>query len=143
MRSTSTFAVILVGLVACSAPAAAWESRDDVHADSFGNLIVVAPSGYKRIVVGQGHLAQQLRSYGNGTGGVESDVSPEPDPADLEGIPEADADPVSAPATDPVTAPRQEARAQGRGCPAILVKGRSYMYGFDEGVIPLFGDRCL
>jgi hypothetical protein len=26
--------------------------------------------------------------------------------------------------------------------PPVLVKGRSYMYGFDEGEIPLQGGRC-
>ena len=27
--------------------------------------------------------------------------------------------------------------------PAVLVKGRSYMYGFDQGVIPTLGAPCL
>jgi hypothetical protein len=26
--------------------------------------------------------------------------------------------------------------------PPVLVKGRSYMYGFDQGVIPLRGGPC-
>jgi len=31
-----------------------------VYDDSFGNLVIVNPSGYKRIVVGMGHLAAEL-----------------------------------------------------------------------------------
>lgn len=37
--------------------------HDIVYADNFGNLIVHTPGGYKRIVVGQGHLAKQLSDY--------------------------------------------------------------------------------
>ena len=102
-----------LALVLAAAPALAGGSRDDVHADSFGNLVVVSPSGYKRIVVGQGYLADELRDY---TQADDSDAAYE------------------------VYA---DGRRYGRPCPAILVKGRSYMYGFDQGVIPLFGDRCL
>ena len=31
-----------------------------VYDDSFGNLVIISPSGYKRIVVGMGHLAAEL-----------------------------------------------------------------------------------
>lgn len=34
---------------------------DYVYADSFGNLVVQSASGYKRIVVGQGYRAAELR----------------------------------------------------------------------------------
>ena len=51
-------AVLSVGV------ALAWSRyRDHVYADSFGNLVIQSPSGYKRIVVGQGHLAKELSSY--------------------------------------------------------------------------------
>jgi len=31
-----------------------------VYDDSYGNLVILSPSGYKRIVVGMGHLAVEL-----------------------------------------------------------------------------------
>ena len=41
--------------------------RDRIYADSFGNLVVHSRSGYKRIVVGQGHLARELADYEGGS----------------------------------------------------------------------------
>ena len=41
-----------------AADALAWSRfHDYVYANSFGNLVIQSPNGYKRIVVGQGHLA--------------------------------------------------------------------------------------
>ena len=40
--------------------------HDRVYADSFGNLIIYSRAGYKRIIVGAGHLATQLSRYENG-----------------------------------------------------------------------------
>src|SRR5262245_48961126 len=37
-----------------------------VYSDSFGNLIVQSPYGYKRIIVGEGRLARKLSSYDGG-----------------------------------------------------------------------------
>jgi hypothetical protein len=34
--------------------------HDQVHADSFGNLVIYSSAGYKRIVVGKGHLAPEF-----------------------------------------------------------------------------------
>ena len=48
---------------ALAAPAAAGGLyREHAYADSFGNLVVYAPSGYKRIVVGKGYLADRVAS---------------------------------------------------------------------------------
>ena len=33
---------------------------EQVHADTFGNIVIYSPAGYKRIVVGKGYLAQEL-----------------------------------------------------------------------------------
>ena len=45
----------------------AWSRfHDHIYADSFGNLVVQSPNGYKRIVVGQGHLAKKLSRYEGG-----------------------------------------------------------------------------
>ncbi len=101
--------------VAAVAPANAGGGHDRVYADSFGNLIVQAPGGYKRIVVGAGHLAGQLNAYQ--LTGDETSVDEE----------------ASAPLI-----------VESRPCyrPPVLVKGRSYMYGFDQGEIPLRGGDC-
>jgi hypothetical protein len=78
--------------------------RDRVYADSFGNLVVYSPSGYKRIVVGEGHMARRMGAHRSG-----------PDVVYLD---EADRVPFY------------------RGCPAVLLKGRSYMYGLPDHVVP-------
>ena len=85
--------------------------HDYVYADSFGNLVIQSPSGYKRIVVGQGHLAGQLSSY--------------------EGVDDEDAD------ANSVTIDEDGYRTY-RDCyrPPYLFKGRSYMYGLPDGVVP-------
>ena len=52
----------------------AWSRyRDHIYADSFGNLVIQSPSGYKRIIVGQGHLAKELSSY-ESAGATHPDV---------------------------------------------------------------------
>lgn len=99
------------------APAAAGSREHDrIYADSFGNLIVHSPSGYKRIIVGAGHLAGELSQYEKT--GKNSDV------VYLEG--------------------NGSHTVYESGCyrPPVLVKGRSYMYGFDQGEIPLQGGPC-
>lgn len=104
-----------LSVTASSGPAQAGGGHDRVYADSFGNLIVQSPGGYKRIVVGAGHLARQLNDYQQ-TG---EETSLEED------------------ASVPVI-------VESRPCyrPPVLVKGRSYMYGFDQGEIPLRGGDC-
>ncbi|MDW6021678.1 hypothetical protein SAZ10_07860 [Mesorhizobium sp. BAC0120] len=91
----------------------AWSRfHDHVYADSFGNLVIQSPSGYKRIVVGQGHLARQLSKY-------ERASDPEVVYLD-EGGDRSD-----------------DGYAYG-DCfrPPYIFKGRSYMYGLPDGVIP-------
>ncbi|PSJ52569.1 hypothetical protein C7I84_26345 [Mesorhizobium ephedrae] len=106
--------------LAVVAPAPAWE-RDRVYADSFGNLVIESAAGYKRILVGEGHEAERLASY-VGAG------QPEVAYADEDGAYSDDVNNGAALA----------------GCyrPPVLVKGRSYMYGFDQGEIPLQGGPC-
>jgi hypothetical protein len=95
-----------------SLPAAAndWRYRDQVYADSFGNLVVHSAAGYKRIIVGQGHLAKELAEF---TGSNEPEV---------------------------VTLDDEEGYYVSR-CKPVLLKGRSYMYGLPDGVIPTPGCR--
>lgn len=95
-----------------ASPALAWD-HDRVYADSFGNLVIESAAGYKRILVGEGHEAKRLAEYTS---------------AGQPTIVAAD------------TAYATEATDCYR--PPALVKGRSYMYGFDEGVIPFQGGPC-
>lgn len=107
-------ALLAAGLtLASAADALAWSRyRDLIYADSFGNLVVLSPSGHKRIVVGQGHLAKQLSDY---------ERSGQPDVVYLDNSGSNDSD-----------------RYQDRDCyrPPHLWKGRSYMYGLPDGVVP-------
>ncbi len=84
--------------------------RDRVHADSFGNLVIYSPAGYKRIVVGAGEAAS--------------------------GYHEKDAPRVA------YHGGQRLHLTRGRDCEfgAVLVHGRSYMYGLPEGVVPTPAD---
>lgn len=55
-------AAAVCALMALALPAASAGGRYTAHvsADSFGNLVVYSPSGYKRIVVGKGYLADEM-----------------------------------------------------------------------------------
>src|SRR4051794_8341598 len=105
-------AMLAVGMMVFSAGAApAWSRyRDHVYADSFGNLVIQSPSGYKRIIVGQGHLAKELSSY-------EGAGDPDPDVVYLDD--------------------NQDGDRSYRDCyrPPYVFKGRSYMYGLADGVV--------
>jgi hypothetical protein len=108
-------AVLAVGTFATSA--AAGSLQDRIYADSFGNLVVHSRSGYKRIVVGAGHLAKDLAAYEQS--GAQDDVVYLDEYADGE--------------------------VALRECwkPAVLLKGRSYMYGLADGELPdLPGKWC-
>ncbi|WP_274423386.1 hypothetical protein [Chelativorans sp. YIM 93263] len=107
-------ALVALGLAVGSASAGGWfdETR---YADSFGNLIIHSPSGYKRILVGREYRAQAYEQR------------------------EAEDDRVA-----------YVERRRGRiylhersHCPyGALVKGRSYMYGLPDGVVPVLTAPC-
>jgi len=107
-------AVLVLSGLAFSVTASAGGFHDRVHADSFGNLIVYSPSGYKRIVVGQGHLAQDLADYTRG------------------GAPEIVY-------LDPSEGDRAARRCRKQG---VLLHGRSYMYGLPDDVVPVLEHPC-
>ena len=88
--------------------------HEHAYADSFGNLVVYAPSGYKRIVVGKGYLADRVASAAGEEG---SDV------VRLHRAP------------DHHTYVR-------RGECAVLLHGRSYMYGLPDNVVPVPAKGC-
>lgn len=81
------------------------------YADRFGNLVYHSPSGFKQIMVGQGHRVDEARAAGIGP-------YPEIVSADQAGV--------------------QEGRLIGRHCysRAEFWRGRDRMYGLREGEIP-------
>ena len=89
--------------------------HDRVYADSFGNLVIHSRSGYKRIVVGAGHLAKELAGYEQLEGG-----------------------------DDVVYLDEEGTGSATPGCwkPPVLLKGRSYMYGLEDGELPDLPGGC-
>lgn len=109
----SILALLMLSALVPAVPAAAGDHSDRVYADSFGNLVVVSRAGYKRIVVGAGELAAELRAYQHHG---DADVARHDErPADL-----------------------RDCRAG-----PVFVKGRSYMYGLSDGEMPNLGNRCV
>lgn len=109
--AATVFAVPL--LVSAVAPSAAGGLYDRVYADSFGNLVIRSPSGYKRIVVGQGHLAKELGEYSRAGAGPEIIYYDEADRV------------------------RRDCQRHG-----VLLKGRSYMYGLPDNTVPVLVGPC-
>ncbi|WP_274627072.1 hypothetical protein [Arvimicrobium flavum] len=101
----------VAGFAGLGTPALAGERlRDHVYSDSYGNLVVYSSAGYKRIVVGQGHLAKKLAAETGAALGEPKVVY----------LDENDAYYVA-------------------DCyrPPVFVKGRSYMYGLADGEMPV------
>lgn len=68
MRSVSSVlrivpAVAFLCVATAAIPASAYElDGEQIHADSFGNLVINSPAGYKRIIVGQGHVVAEYEA---------------------------------------------------------------------------------
>lgn len=110
MKSTvlALFAAMLA--VNASVAVAGGLDRERVHEDSFGNLVIHSPAGYKRILVGAGGSA----------------------------VPAAHGGPRVA-----YHAGERLRLTPARDCRfgAVLLHGRSYMYGLPEGVVPTPADE--
>lgn len=103
----TAIAFTVPGLLAMSpAQADSLRTGDVVYADSFGNLVVESAAGYKRIVVGAGHRAAELRNF------VASD-EPTVLYAEREGMVRTDC-----------------------YRPGLWLQGRSHMYGLSPGDAP-------
>ncbi|MCO6388129.1 hypothetical protein [Aliihoeflea sp. 40Bstr573] len=110
-RRAYAFAAMLLAASATVAGAGSLY-QDRVHTDSFGNLVIYAPAGYKRIVVGAGQEASGYRATGSYN---ETD----------------------APRIAYHGGQRLQLRPY-RNCDygAVLLHGRSYMYGLPDHVVP-------
>ncbi len=60
MRNGILLAAAALALTMGAAEAGRLKER--VYDDSFGNLIIISPSGYKRIVVGMGYIAAEMEA---------------------------------------------------------------------------------
>lgn len=101
---------LAAGLIVAAAPALAGDPYGErYHADTFGNLIVYSPAGYKRIIVGQGHVLAEYEAQA----AVDGPESYYDDGAVVE----------------------RHAHRHCRTVPGMF-KGRSYMYGLPDGVVP-------
>lgn len=113
MRKMSTLllaASAAATLAIATAPASAYEIDGDIYrADSSGNLIIYSASGYKRIIVGKGHLLAQYQA---------EHAVPDPDVVYYDD-------------ERPVKPDISRCRVE----PGMF-KGRSYMYGLPDGVVP-------
>ncbi|MEO3387183.1 hypothetical protein [Mesorhizobium sp. CAU 1741] len=111
MRMIST-AVAAIGIaVLANGTAMAGGGKDRVYADSFGNLVIHSPAGYKRVIVGQGYAAEAYNLTGSYYEPEEPDV---------------------------VYLDEQRTRADVRYChrPPYRWHGRSYMCGLPDHVVP-------
>lgn len=116
MRPVSlAIAAALLGATLSVATAGA-RYEDQVYADSFGNLVIHSSGGYKRIIVGAGEAASGYRATGSYY------PSKQPRIAYHRG--------------------RELHLRAYRDCEfgAVLVKGRSYMYGLPDDVVPTLAD---
>lgn len=111
--SAAAGAAIIAGSIA--AANAGERHRDLIYADSFGNLVVYSRAGYKRIVVGKGHLAAELNEYASGG------------------------------ESEPNVVRLNDGDRTYVECyrPPALIKGRSYMYGLADGEIPEPSGSCF
>jgi len=89
---------------------------EQVYADSYGNLVIHSPTGFKRIVVGKGHLAEDL-AYRSRPAGPKV-VYLEEDRG------------------------RLYLRESRRCRYGARLSGRSYMYGLPEHVVPVPTVSC-
>lgn len=110
-------ALVLAGSLTVGTAFAGSLYQEQVHADSFGNLIIYSPAGYKRIVVGQGYLAEALKA--------------------------AQAEVVH-PHRNHGYRYRDRRRSYDPDCNRhpVLLRGRSYMYGLPDKVVPVPAGIC-
>ncbi len=62
MRFSSRFKVLPLAAAAFFVVVASSQAHQRVYADAYGNLIIHNPTGYKQIIVGKGHLADEVRA---------------------------------------------------------------------------------
>jgi hypothetical protein len=87
--------------------------HDHAYADSYGNLVIYSPAGYKAIVVGKGYLAPRLAKA---TRNAHPTVHGSAAPGSVYYL------------------------ADRCARSAVILHGRSYMYGLPDNVVPVPAD---
>lgn len=120
MPFRSLFVAAALAATAATAPALAGGFHDAgnarVYADAYGNLVIHSRAGFKRIMVGKGHLADDYRALG-----------------------------IEAPRETAYLERRHGKLYLRRSAPCsagVLVKGRGYMYGLSDGELPVLTAPC-
>ncbi|MFC6488182.1 hypothetical protein [Nitratireductor sp. GCM10026969] len=105
--------LLAAALAAMAAPASAGGER--TYGDSYGNLVIHSPAGFKRILVGKGHHADRLAYHDR--------------PPKRVYLEEEDG--------------ALYLRKRRPGCRhGVLLHGRSYMYGLPDHVVPVPTASC-
>lgn len=114
-KTLAAGALALAALFSTSASGVAGDRTDAfVYADRYGNLVIHAASGFKRIIVGEGHRLDAVTPH----------QADEPEVVMFDEASAAD-------------------RPHTRRCPfGVLVKGRSYMYGLPDNALPVLRATC-
>lgn len=116
MTQPAALAAAFCMIIGLSAPVFAGTNQtaqDRVHADAYGNLVIHSAAGFKRILVGQGHLLHH------------------------------DADALHGPRVVYLEDEPFRVRNVYRCIPQpAIVQGRSYMYGLPDGVVPVIAGGC-
>lgn len=134
-RGMTAFAALLALPLAFAATSATAGARvaDRTYTDSFGNLVIVSPAGYKRIIVGGGASSPRevTRPRQERIDGVIYFDRPDE-------------------ATKPKVYRGHSSRTSGYRVPrysyrcvrgAMVVRGRSYMYGIGNAM-PVLANQC-
>ncbi|MEZ5812570.1 MAG: hypothetical protein R3D45_14255 [Rhizobiaceae bacterium] len=126
MRFSSRLLALPLAAAAFFAAASVADAHQRVYADAYGNLIVISPSGYKQIIVGKGHLADELRAeigepeiiyHGHHHGYVER---------------------------SPARGTSRMHRTDAASCIpyGVVLKGRAFMYGVNRGEAVYVNKYC-
>lgn len=120
MRFTSKAFALPLAAAALLFTAVSAQAHQRVYADTYGNLIIHSPSGYKQIIVGKGHLADEVRAEIG-----EPEIIYHHPRRGYGGYVERSAD----------RGTSRMHRTDGATCIpyGVVLKGRSYMYGVNKG----------
>lgn len=120
MRFSSRLYALPLAVAALFAAVSFAQAHQRVYADAYGNLIIHNQSGHKQIIVGKGHLADEVRAEIG-----EPEVIYHNPRREYGGYVEGSAD----------RGNDRMHRADGATCIpyGVVLKGRAFMYGVDKG----------
>lgn len=131
---TRKFNLAIAALAAILFMPAGADAHQRIYADPYGNLIVISPSGYKQIIVGKGHLADEVREELG-----EPEILRRGYRKHARTSPYGGIGYVNPPYGDDAFH-----RANGAECihNGVVLKGRAFMYGVNRGEAADLGPYC-